>query len=137
LEIVIERFAKALHQAIQFGFTCVSEGRMAYVVGQGERFREISVKPKRCGDGAGDLRDLNSVRQAIPKVIGDGIGEDLGLVFKAAKGAGVNDAITVALEVVAIGVREFRIAAAAAALDRKFQVGERRLKAVHFFVDSA
>src|SRR4029077_10946710 len=40
-------------------------------------------------------------------------GEDLGFVFKAAEGAGVDDAVAVALKVVAIGMRRLRESASA------------------------
>jgi hypothetical protein len=46
-------------------------------------------------------------------LVGVAAGEDLRFGFEAAEGAGVNDAIAVALEVVAVGVRGFGEAASA------------------------
>jgi hypothetical protein len=43
-------------------------------------------------------------------VIGISSGEDLGLGFKTAKGARVNDAVAVALKIVAIAVRRLGMA---------------------------
>jgi hypothetical protein len=45
------------------------------------------------------------VRQAIAEMIGVAAGEDLRLGLKPAEGAGVNHAIAVALEIVAVGMR--------------------------------
>src|SRR5437660_3304472 len=45
------------------------------------------------------------MRQAVAEVIGVAPGEDLRLGLKPSKGAGVNHAIAVALEIVAVGVR--------------------------------
>ena len=50
--------------------------------------------------------------QAIAEVVGEAAGENLGLGFEPAKGAGMNDAVAVALEIVAIrmlGLREFGV----------------------------
>jgi hypothetical protein len=51
------------------------------------------------------------VGQAIAKVVGVAPGEDLGFVFEAAEGAGVDDSIAIALIVVAVGMWRFREAA--------------------------
>lgn len=63
------------------------------------------------GDGAGELRDLDSVGEAVAEVVVGVVGENLGLVFKAAEGAGVDDAGAVALEGPAKGMRRLRMAA--------------------------
>jgi hypothetical protein len=55
---------------------------------------------------ARDLRDLDAVRQAGAKQVAFVIDEDLGLVFEAAKGGGMDDAVAVALEFTArLGAR--------------------------------
>jgi hypothetical protein len=57
------------------------------------------------------------MRQAVPEVIGISSGEDLGLGFKTAKGARVNDAVAVPLKIVAIGMLGFSEAASAGSFD--------------------
>ena len=67
----------------------------------------------RSGDGARDLRDFDGVGESVAEMVGVAAGENLGLIFEAAEGAGVDDAVAVALEVVAVGMRRFREAASA------------------------
>jgi hypothetical protein len=51
--------------------------------------------------------------EAIAEVIGVAARENLGLGFEAAEGAGVDDAVTVALKVVAVGVLRLGVTASA------------------------
>ena len=90
---------------------------MADVVDQGQRFGEIDVEVQRSSDGARDLGNFESVGKAVAKVVRVAAGEDLRLRFEAAEGAGVNDAVAVALKIVAVGVRRFGIAASAGMFD--------------------
>lgn len=101
------------HGCVEGFFSGVPERRMAEIVDQGERFDEIGVESELGGDGAGDLRDLDSVRQAVAEVIGVTASEHLSLRFEASKRAGMDDAITIALKIVAIGVRRLGMAASA------------------------
>jgi hypothetical protein len=55
-------------------------------------------------DGAGDLRDFDAVGKAGAEQVAFVIHEYLGLVFEAAKRAGMDDAVAVALEFAA-GIR--------------------------------
>ena len=55
--------------------------------------------------------------EAVAEVVGVAAGEDLRLGFEAAEGAGVNDAVAVALEVVAVGMRRLGEAASAGVFD--------------------
>jgi hypothetical protein len=71
---------------------------MADVVDQGEGFGEVFVEAERGGDVAGDLRDFHGVGEAAAEVVGGAAGEDLGLAGEAAEGAGLHDALAVALE---------------------------------------
>ena len=64
------------------------------------------------------------MRQTIAEVIGKTAGENLRLIFQTAKGARVDDTIAVTLEVIAIGMRRFRIAASAGLLDSHSVRGE-------------
>ena len=86
---------------------------MTDVVHQRQRFGQIDVQIERGGDGARDLRDFHGVRQAGAKVVGVAAGEDLRLVLQPPKGAGVNDAVAVALKGIAVRVRRLRMTAAA------------------------
>src|SRR6516165_3202724 len=70
-----------------------------------ESLDEIDIQAKLCGDGAGDLCDFDGVGEAVAEVIGVAASEDLSLVFEAAEGARVDDAVTVALKGVAVRVR--------------------------------
>ena len=90
---------------------------MADVVNQREGFGEVGVEIQAGGDGAGDLRDFERMGQAVAKMIGEAGGEDLGFGFEAAESAGVDDAIAVAGVIVAVGMRRFRVTAAARLAD--------------------
>jgi len=113
LKIVIERRAAGAHQLVQHFFSGMAEGRMADVVSEGENFGKLGIETESGGDGAGDLRNFERVRQAIAEVIGVANGEDLGFGFEAAESAGVDDAVAIAGKFAAIGMRRFGIAAAA------------------------
>src|SRR5579875_4079205 len=91
----------------------MAEGRMANIVDQSQSLDQIGVEAEGCGNGAADLRDFESMREAIAKMIGEARGEDLRFGFEAAEGARMNDAIAVACIVVAIGMRGFGAAPAA------------------------
>jgi hypothetical protein len=113
MQIVIEEEAVGAHGGVEGLFSGVTERRMAEIVNQRQRFGEIDVEIERGGYGAGDLRDFDRVGETVAEVVGVAAGEDLGFVFEAAKGAGMDDTITVALEIVAIGMGYFRDAASA------------------------
>jgi hypothetical protein len=86
---------------------------MAEVVHERERLREINVQIKRSRDGTRDLGHLNRVGEPVPEMIGIAAGENLGFVFESPEGAGVDDAVAVALIIVAIRMRGFRETASA------------------------
>jgi hypothetical protein len=56
------------------------------------------------------------MREAISKVVGISTGEYLGLGLKPSESARVNNAITVALEIVTVGMRGLRVATSARVL---------------------
>ena len=62
--------------------------------------------------------------KAVAEVIGEAAGEDLGLGFQTAKSTGVDDAVAVALEVVAIGMLGLGDAASAGLLHPHGVVGQ-------------
>jgi hypothetical protein len=128
MQIVVEIESVPLHGGTESLFAGVAEGRVSDVVDEGEGFGEINIEPKLLGDRAGDLRHLDGMGQAIAEVIADAGSEDLGLVFQSPEGAGVDDAIAVALKVIAIGVRRFGVTAAERAFDMHGVVGEHELQ---------
>jgi hypothetical protein len=64
------------------------------------------------------------VSQTIAKVVGVAPGKDLGFSLKTAKRSGVNDAISVALKVVPVGMLRLGITASAGLLHPHGVVGE-------------
>jgi hypothetical protein len=77
----------------------MAERRVTEIVGERQRLGEIVVEPERPGERAGDLPDLDRVRQ--PGAIGVAFNEDedLRLVGEAAKCRRVQDAVAVALTI--------------------------------------
>ena len=96
-------------------FAGVAEGWVADVVGECEGFSELLVQAKGSGDGAGDLGDFESVREAAAEVVTRKIaceaGEDLCFSGEAAEGACVQNAGAVAGEGGPVRVVGFRILA--------------------------
>src|ERR1700687_2602518 len=125
MQVVIETLGEAAHLAVQLFLAGVREGRMADVVTERKRFRQIFIQRQRRGHRAGDLRNFDGVRQAVAEVVGDAGGEDLHLVFQTPEGTGVNDPVAVALEFVAVRVRELGITPAPASVHREAQTAER------------
>jgi len=78
-----------------------------------ESFGKLRVQAKRRGDGAGDLRDLQGMRQAIAKMIRVAGGENLRLGFQAPKRAGMDDAIAVTRVITAVRMRRLGVSPAA------------------------
>src|ERR1019366_396657 len=97
--VVVEEESVLAHSSVESFFSGVAEGRVADVVDEREGFGEIDVEVEGSGEGAGG---------AVAEVVGVTAGEDLRLGFKTAESAGVDDAVAVALEVVAVGMRRLR-----------------------------
>ncbi len=97
--IVAEGAVEALAQArIQHGLADVAERRVAEVVPEADRLREVLVEPQRARDRARDLRDLDRVREPRAVVVALGRDEDLRLVLQAPEGLGVHDPVAIALQ---------------------------------------
>ena len=124
VQIVIEEQSMLSHGGVQRFFSGVAKGRMPDVVHQGKGFHQIDVQSELGRDGAGNLRHFDGVGQAIAKVVGEAAGKNLGLGFEPAKGAGVNDAVPVALEIIAIGMLGLRNSASAGLFDPHGVVGQ-------------
>ena len=133
VQIMIEALPKAAHLAVQLVFAGVRKRGMPDVVAEGERLGEVLIQLQSGGYGAGDLRNLDGVRQAVAEMVGDAGRKNLHLVFEAAEGPRVNDAVAIALELVAIRVRKLGVAASAALLHWKAQSAGRG----HFFWDKS
>jgi hypothetical protein len=67
--------------AVKFLFTCVPEGRMPDIVGEGHCLSERFVQSERRSHSSGNLRDLDRVRKAIPPMVRVRPSENLRLVF--------------------------------------------------------
>ena len=95
LLVVVEA---ARHEAVDDALAGMAEWRVPEVVAEGDGFGQLFVQPEHFGDGPGDLRDLERVREAGPVVIAGRREEDLRLVLEAPEGLAVDDAIPIALE---------------------------------------
>jgi len=102
------------HQLPQGLLARVAEGRVAEVVGQRHRLGQVLVQVEGPGDGPGDLGHLHRVRQACAEEVALVRQEDLRLVFEAAEGRRVDDAVAVALVGGPVFVFRFGVDAAAA-----------------------
>ena len=97
LRVMVES-AMRFEARIQRPLAGMAERRMAEVVGQRQRFREILVKTELPGQRAGDLRHLQRVRQPGTVMIAFMEHEDLGFMLQAAEGGGMNHPVAVAPE---------------------------------------
>src|SRR5258708_7042552 len=91
----------------------MAERRMADVMDESERFGKFGIQPQRGGDRAGNLRDLQGMRQTIAEMVGIARGENLRLGFKAAKSPRMNDAVAVTSVGAAVRMGRLGIAPAA------------------------
>jgi hypothetical protein len=98
VEVVVEAAAMKAEALVQGALAGVAEGRMANVVDEGKGLGKVFVEAEFGGSGAGDLGDLDGVGEAAAKVVGGSAGEDLRLAGEAAEGAGLHDALAIALE---------------------------------------
>ena len=124
VQIVVEAHAMAPHHRVQRDFAGVSEGRMPDVMHQRESLDQIGIQVETRRDGARDLRNLDRMGQPGAEVVGDTMSENLSLILKPAKGAGVNDAVAVALERGAIGMLGLGVAPSARVLNPDGIFGE-------------
>src|SRR3954471_19983479 len=95
----------------------MSEWGMADIVNQRQGFRQIYIEAQARGDSSRNLRDLNGVRQTIAEVVRKPAREHLCLVFQAPERPRVDNAVAIALVVVAVRVRRLGITPSAALFD--------------------
>ena len=82
---------------IQHLFTRMTEGRMAQIMPQRDRLCQVFVQPERSGDRAGDLCDLQRMRESCPVVIARRRQKDLRLVLQSPERLGMQDPVPVSL----------------------------------------
>ena len=92
----------------------MTERRVTEIVRQRGSLGQVLIEPKRASQRAGDLRDLQRVREPGAVVVALVRNEDLGLVRKAAEGGGMDDAVAVAPEIAAGAARWLGVKAPAA-----------------------
>ena len=92
------------------------ERRVAEVVCQRDRLDEVFVQADAARDRAGQLGNLERVREARAEQVAFVIEEHLGLVDQASKRRAVDDAVAVPLELVAARVDALGMPATAARL---------------------
>src|SRR6185437_4281673 len=113
LQVVVEAVAIRSHDLVQRVLAGVAERRVAEVVGQRQRLRQIGVQAERLGDGAGNLGHLERVGEPVAEMVGVAAGKDLGLVFQAPEGTRVDHPVAVALVLASVGMRDLGKAASA------------------------
>jgi len=112
------------HGGVERLFSSVAEGWMADVMDQGQGLREVFVESELGGDSAGNLRDLDGVRQTVAKMIGVTARKDLSLCLQTPESAGMDDAVAIALKVVSVGMGRLEMAASAGVFYVDGVVGE-------------
>src|SRR6202142_3837895 len=124
MQVVIKKVAVLTHGGIERFFPGMAEGWIADVVIPRKGLDPIDVQAELSCDGSSDLRDLDGVSQAIAEVVRVTTGEDLGFSLKTPKRPRVDDAITVALKVVAVRMLRLGITASAGLFHAYGVVGE-------------
>ncbi len=70
LQVMVEAVTRGTQQVIKLSRTCMSEGRVPNVVDESQGLSEVGIESERFGNGPGDLRYFDRVREAIAEVIG-------------------------------------------------------------------
>ena len=96
LDIVVEA-AEVAERLVEGRLAGVAEGRVAEIVGERDGLAEVLVEGERAADGARDLRHLEGVGEPGAEMVALEVDEYLGLVFEAAEGSRVDDAVAVPL----------------------------------------
>src|SRR3954451_18471468 len=86
------------HLVIERLLAGMTERRVAEIMRQRQRLGEVLVEAESARDGAGDLRDFDTVSQAGAIMVALVIDEDLGLVLEAPERGRMDDAVAVALK---------------------------------------
>ena len=107
LRVMVEAAVDA-QAGIERPLAGMAEWRVAKVVGERQRFRQILVEPQLASERAGDLGHFQSVGQAGAVVIAFVEHENLGFVLQAPESRGMNDPVAVAAERAAGPARRLR-----------------------------
>src|SRR3954453_5028772 len=86
------------HLVIERLLAGMTERRVAEIMRQRQRLGEVLVEAESARDGAGDLRDFDTVGQPRAVMVALVIDEDLSLVLEAPERGRMNYAIAVALK---------------------------------------
>ena len=97
----------ALQAGVERILAGVTEGGMSQVMCERDRLDQILVQTQAARDAARELRHLERMGQAGAEQVALVVQEDLGLVDQAPERARMDDAVAVALEVVARRRRAF------------------------------
>jgi hypothetical protein len=98
VNVVVEAPPMTLQAAVQRALTRMPKRRMADVVNQRQRLRQIFVQAKRGRNRPCNLRNLNSVRQAAAKMIGRPARKYLRLPRKPPEGSRLHNTLAVTLK---------------------------------------
>src|SRR5438067_1111192 len=104
MQIMIEAVAEAPHLPVKLILAGMSKRGVADVMAESQRFGEVFVQTQNGRDRAGNLRNLDRMGQSIAEMVGEPGRENLRLGFQPPEGAGMHDAVAVALERIAIGM---------------------------------
>ena len=97
------------HEAVQHAFARMAKGRMAQVMPERDRFRQVFIQPKPARNGPRDLADLQRMRKARAVMVPDRGKKNLRFVFQAPEGFAVNDPVPVAHKLCADGAFFHRV----------------------------
>lgn len=123
---VVVKPPMAPHQPVQLLLPGVAAGRMAEIVGQGDRLGQILVQPQRAGGGAADRGHLDRVREAGSVVVAGPVEKHLGFSIQPPEGRAVDDSRPVALDLGAKRMAGLPVGASGRAAGRHGQQGWRR-----------
>ena len=97
LSVVVEATVFA-HDIIEGSLAGVTVGRVSKVMGQRQAFGQVFVEAQLAGDGARNLRHLQTVRQPRAIMVAFVVNKNLRLVSQTAEGCGMQDAVAIALK---------------------------------------
>src|SRR5205823_920513 len=109
-KVMIKVISALPHGDVQGSLPSMPKRRMADIMNQRQRLNQIFIQAEFRSNGARNLGDLNGVSKTVAKVVGVAARKYLGLVFQTAKGARMDDPITVPLKIVAIWMTRLGIA---------------------------
>jgi len=121
---MVEKKTVLAHDGVESFFSGMPERRMPDVVDESQRFNQVDVEPELSSNGPRDLGHFQRMSEAIAKMIGMPKCEDLRFIFEPAESTCMDDAVPVALEIIAIGMRRLGEAAPAGLFHAYREVSE-------------